>query len=94
MTSASDAPGGAIAALIDRGEEAGCLALSEVDELVQALELEEADLGGLYEQLEARGVDLRDDCGRDTATSIPRLLRLHAGGRWKRNGNRTVKVVP
>jgi RNA polymerase primary sigma factor len=71
MTSANDAPGGAIAALIDRGEEAGCLALSEVDELVQALELEEADLGGLYEQLETRGVDLRDDCGRQEAVEAP-----------------------
>jgi RNA polymerase primary sigma factor len=66
----SDASGGAIAALIDRGEERGCLDLSEVDELVQALELEETDLGGLYEQLEARGIDLRDDCGRE-ATVAP-----------------------
>src|SRR5919112_712290 len=60
-----DAPGGAIAALLDRGEEKGCLDLSEVDELVQALELEESDLGGIYEQLEGRGIDLRDDCGRE-----------------------------
>src|ERR1044071_9014945 len=66
----SDASGGAIAALIDRGEERGCLDLSEVDELVQALDFEEADLGGLYEQLEARGIDLRDDCGRE-ATVAP-----------------------
>ena len=70
MTSASDASGGAIAALIDRGEEHGCLALSEVDELVQALEFEDAELSGLYEQLDARGIDLRDDCGRE-ATVAP-----------------------
>ena len=71
MTSASDSSGGAIAALIDRGEERGCLDLSEVDELVQALELEEADLGSLYEQLQGRGIDLRDDCGRDDAIAAP-----------------------
>ena len=65
MTSASDASGGAIAALIDRGEEQGCLALSEVDELVRALEFEDNELDGLIEQIEARGIDLRDDCGRD-----------------------------
>ena len=34
----------------------GCLELSEVDELAQALELEDDDLGGLYEQLD----DARD----------------------------------
>ena len=60
-----------MAALIDRGEEKGCLALSEVDELAQALELEDNDLGGLYEQLEARGIDLRDDCGREDAPVVP-----------------------
>jgi RNA polymerase primary sigma factor len=71
MTSLSDASGGAITALIDRGEELGCLNLSEVDELAQALGLEEADVGGLYEQLEARAIDLRDDCGRADAVVAP-----------------------
>ncbi len=60
----NDATGGPIAALLDRGEQAGCLDLSEVDELAQALELEDDDVGRLYEQLEARHIDLRDDCGR------------------------------
>ena len=54
-----------MAALVDRGEQAGCLDLSEVDELAQTLELEEEDIGRLYEQIEIRGIDLRDDCGRD-----------------------------
>ena len=66
MTSASDASSsGAIAALIDRGEERGCVDLSEVDELAQALDLQDGDVGSLYEQIEARGIDLRDDCGRE-----------------------------
>ena len=71
MTAASDASGGAVAALIDRGEEAGCLALSEIDELAQALEFEDNDLGALYEQLQLRGIDLRDDCGREDAVAAP-----------------------
>src|SRR5215208_3182093 len=71
MATASDAAGGPIAALIDRGEERGCLDLSEVDELAQALELEDTDLGNLYEQLQVRGIDLRDDCGRDDAVTAP-----------------------
>jgi RNA polymerase primary sigma factor len=62
-----DALSGALAALLDRGEAHGCLEFGEVDELAQALGLEEADLGGLYEQLDTRGIPLRDDCGRETA---------------------------
>src|SRR3954464_12844832 len=61
----NDATGGPIAALLDRGETQGCIDLSEVDELAQALELEDDDVGKLYEQLESRGIDLRDDCGRE-----------------------------
>ncbi|MEA2311732.1 MAG: polymerase primary sigma factor [Solirubrobacteraceae bacterium] len=65
MNTPNDASNGAITALIDRGEELGCLALSEVDELAQALELEETDVGSLYEALHVKGIELRDDCGRD-----------------------------
>ncbi len=61
----NEATAGPIAALLDRGEQHGCLDLSEVDELAQALELEDDDVGKLYEQLETRGIDLRDDCGRE-----------------------------
>jgi RNA polymerase primary sigma factor len=65
----SDALEGPIAALIDRGEQTGCVSLSEVDELVQALELDDAELGHLYEQLDARHIELRDDCGREEEPS-------------------------
>jgi RNA polymerase primary sigma factor len=65
MSAPSDALDGAFAALLDRGEELGCLNYSEVDELAQALELDEGDLGRLYEALDARHIELRDDCGRE-----------------------------
>ena len=65
LTSGTDALGGPIAALLDRGEQQGCVSLSEVDELVQALDLAETDLEQLYEQLDKRGIELRDDCGRE-----------------------------
>jgi RNA polymerase primary sigma factor len=71
MSSVRDAYQGAIAALLERGEEKGCVDLSEVDELAQALELEDDDLGGIYEQLHTRGIDLRDDCGRESAPEAP-----------------------
>ena len=64
MAQERDAYTGPFAALIDRGEERGCVDLKEVDELVQALELEDEDLGALYEQLHARHIELRDDCTR------------------------------
>ena len=67
---------GPVAALVDRGVEQGCIDLSEVDELVQALELEEDSLSGLYEQLDARGIELRDDCGRDIETPAPTDVAL------------------
>jgi RNA polymerase primary sigma factor len=71
MTAASDALDGAVAALVDRGEEHGCLNYSEVDELTQALELGEADVTRLYETLDARHIELRDDCGREVpVTSV------------------------
>jgi RNA polymerase primary sigma factor len=69
MNPTGNAFSGALAALFDRGEDRGCLHLSEVDEFAQALELEDSDVGGLYEQLEARGIPVRDDCGRDTAAA-------------------------
>jgi RNA polymerase primary sigma factor len=72
MSSGSDdALSGALAALVDRGEAQGCVELSEIDELAQSLELDEGDVSGLYEQLDARGVSLRDDCGRESAPASP-----------------------
>ena len=54
-------------ALLTHGEEHGCIELSEVDEVAQALELEDDDVQALYEEIERRGIDLRDDCGRAEA---------------------------
>jgi RNA polymerase primary sigma factor len=55
-----------VAALLARGEErGGCLTLSEVEELGQALELSDEDVESLEAQAEAQGIDINDDCGRD-----------------------------
>jgi RNA polymerase primary sigma factor len=51
--------------MIARGQESGCVNLSEFDELVQSLELDEEEAEGLQAQIEAQGIDLSDDCGRD-----------------------------
>jgi RNA polymerase primary sigma factor len=53
-----------VAALLARGEERGCVNLSEFDELVQALELMDDDVEALEVYLDAHGIDIGDDCGR------------------------------
>jgi RNA polymerase primary sigma factor len=53
-----------VAALVARGEERGCINLSEFDELAQALDLVDDDVDALESYLEAQGVDITDDCGR------------------------------
>jgi len=53
-----------VATLVVRGEERGCVNLSEFDELIQALELSDEDVEALEAHLDAHGVDIVDDCGR------------------------------
>ena len=51
-------------ALVERGEELGCLNLSEFSELVHDLPEDEAQT--LADRLEARGIEVTDDCGRES----------------------------
>ena len=55
-----------LAPILDAGEEAGCLNLSQFSAAVQDLELDEDDLEALYAEVEERGITLSDDCGRET----------------------------
>jgi RNA polymerase primary sigma factor len=56
-----------LAPLLELGEEAGCLNLSEFSNAIQDLELEDEELEALYVELEERNIRLTDDCGRTTA---------------------------
>jgi RNA polymerase primary sigma factor len=51
-------------ALLVRGEENGCINLSELADHARALELGDDELESLHERIEARGIELSDDCGR------------------------------
>ena len=53
-----------IDALVERGEAKGCVNLSELSELTQELSDDEAQ--ALADRLEARGIDVTDDCGRES----------------------------
>jgi len=57
-----------VAALIRRGQEEGCLELSEVNRLVVVLDLDEAAVEDLYEQIQSHGITLSDDCSREGAS--------------------------
>ena len=83
-----------VAALITEGERQGCLNLSRFNEFVAEHELEEDDIRALYDQLDERGVEVSDDCGRETeqstyvngdlavATTDALQLFLNEAGRW------------
>src|SRR4051794_9313759 len=59
-----------ISALIEQGEEQGCVNLSAFNELVGSLELPEEDVERLLHELDERGIDLADDCGRATDDTV------------------------
>jgi RNA polymerase primary sigma factor len=63
----------AVKPLLDAGEEAGCVNLSEFSQLMQELDLDDDELEQVYAELEERHITLTDDCGRqleDDATYI------------------------
>jgi RNA polymerase primary sigma factor len=54
-----------IEALISRGDQLGCVELSELSELTQELDLSDEEAHALADRLEARGIEVTDDCGRE-----------------------------
>src|SRR5215212_1172625 len=85
-----------IRTLLEKGEEQGCLNLSQFSEFVQEHELDEEQLTHLYEELDTRQIDLTDDCARSAtegestyvngdlavATTDALQLFLNEAGRW------------
>jgi RNA polymerase primary sigma factor len=61
---------GRIGALLERGGDAGCIELSEVSELVEALALSEAEVQALLDRIDSEGIELSDDCGRDVPEQV------------------------
>jgi RNA polymerase primary sigma factor len=58
-----------INALLETGSETGCVEISDLNRLADTLELDDDAIANLYEQLEERGVEVKDDCGRETRES-------------------------
>jgi RNA polymerase primary sigma factor len=51
--------------LIRRGEQEGCVNLSELNDMADELGLGEDEAAEMHEALEARGIEVTDDCGRE-----------------------------
>ena len=58
-----------ITAFVEHGVETGCVEISELNELVDTLNLGDEEVSNLYEQLEEHHVDVNDDCGREKVES-------------------------
>jgi len=54
-----------VAALMAKAEETGCLELSELNELVERMELTEEEVDRLYQDAQERDIEISDDCGRE-----------------------------
>src|SRR6266542_354464 len=83
-------------AMLEQGEELGCLNLSAVSEFLQEADLDEDQTTGFFEQLEERNIALTDDCARPeavgstyvngdlaAATTDALQLFLNEAGRYK-----------
>jgi RNA polymerase primary sigma factor len=57
-------------ALVAQGESKGCVNLSELSELMQEAGLDDEQAHEIHERLEARGIELTDDCGRTDVAGL------------------------
>ena len=58
-----------ITSLLDQGEEEGCLELPVLEDAFRELELPEDEVHSLYEEIEHRGIELREQCGREEVST-------------------------
>ena len=54
---------------MELGEREGCLELSEVSRTIEEAGLDETEVERLYEDIQERGIELSDDCGRSATDS-------------------------
>jgi RNA polymerase primary sigma factor len=59
-----------IDALVGRGEEQGCVNLSELSEFVEEHELTDDEAQALADRLEMRGIEISDDCGHSAREPV------------------------
>ena len=60
-----------VEALIARGDDAGCVQQSDVADLIETFSLEGDDVQAIHEAIEARGLEVSDDCAREVDSPSP-----------------------
>ncbi|HSL64289.1 MAG TPA: sigma-70 family RNA polymerase sigma factor [Gaiellaceae bacterium] len=63
-----------LTALLARAEEAGCVNLSQLGEILQEADLDESEAEALWAQLDERGIEITDDCGRLEVEEAPEYV--------------------
>ncbi len=58
-----------ITTLLEHAEEEGCIGLSAFNELVASFDMEEDAVDALMQMLQERGIEVRDDCGRESVAA-------------------------
>ena len=66
--------------LIEQGQSSGCLNLSELGDVVRDLNLSEHETEQLGDDLDSRGVEISDDCGRAEAEAGPAYSHADVAG--------------
>jgi RNA polymerase primary sigma factor len=56
-----------VAALIEAGRPVDCVDLSEVDSLIQEMNLSDEEAEAVQQRIESAGLSLEDDCGKEAA---------------------------
>jgi RNA polymerase primary sigma factor len=57
-------------ALLDRGEEVGCVNLSDLSDVIQDLDLDAQEADEVRDEIDRRGLDVTDDCARADADDL------------------------
>jgi RNA polymerase primary sigma factor len=63
-----------VTTLLAHAEEMGCVNLSQLGELLQGADVEESEVEALYAQLDERGIEITDDCGRVEVEEAPEYV--------------------
>jgi len=66
--------------LLEKGQSAGCVNLSELGDTVRDLDLSEDEAERFNDEIDSRGLDISDDCGRAEAEAGPAYANADVAG--------------
>ena len=66
MSLADDTARAAVAELLDHAEDDGCLNVWDLGDIARRLDLGDDEIAAIQEEAAGRGLEMRDDCGRES----------------------------